>query len=127
MKHPIEEEVRDALDARRHAEFTPGFENRVLDRWKRERLQSPSTMSYIESRALRLVPLALAASLVLAVYSARRHDGPSPTGRSLVARALGWQQSMKADSIVSGTTASYEVMYAALYELPQLNSAGGSR
>lgn len=127
MSEPLEKEVRDALDQRRQMQFAAGFEDRVVARWKHEQRPTPSTLAHIERRAWRFVPAALAASLVLALYTARRTDGMSSAGGSIVARALGWPQSPAGSNAAPNTAAPYEVMYAALYELPQLNTAGGAR
>ena len=116
----VDAEVKQALSSLRQHNFAPGFEERALGRWNRERSVSTNTFTFIERRAWQLLPLAVAASLVLAVYSARQHTSPNA---SLVARALGWRE---AASVASATVTSdtYESVYSTLYGLPLVNSSG---
>lgn len=124
MKEPLEDqlegEIRSALKERQHSSFAPGFEDRVARRFLAERLQTVSIASFIERRALRIVSVALAASLLLAVYSAERHASGSPGDTSFVARALGWSASAPASSVIT----EYESLYASLYGLPQVDDGG---
>ena len=116
-------EVKDALAALRQDHFAPGFEDRTLARWTRERA-GPSTVTFIERGALQMLPLAIAASLLLAVYSVRLHTTPNV---SLIARTFGWNS---ATTVATNNTASadtYESVYTSLYGLPLVNSASGAR
>ena len=116
----VDAEVKEALSALRQDYFAPGFEDRAMARWNRERAGTSSTFAYIERRAWQLVPLAVAASLLLAVYSARENTS---SNASLVARALGWGEPVSVAS--AGTThETYESVYSTLYGLPLVNSTG---
>lgn len=124
MKEPNEDqlgnEIRNALKERQRASFAPGFEDRVAERFRAERLQSVSIASVIERRASRIVSVALAASLLLAVYSAGRRSNSSNGDTSFVARVFGWP----AEVSTSAGVAEYESLYASLYGLPQLDGSG---
>ncbi|GEM_PF-2109540 len=126
MSEPLEKEVRAALEQLRDTQFADGFEARAVARWQRELGGRPTTMAQIERRARQFVPVALAASLLLALYTAYGDDRASATNLSIVARALGWQRvEPSIDRAIDA--AGYESLYATLYELPQLNTDGGAR
>lgn len=89
----LETRVRTAMHSSRQHNFAPGFEERALQRWRHERITAaaPTTLSLIEYRARRLLPLAVAASLILAVYSVRSGGDGSFTHSDIITRALGWK------------------------------------
>ena len=116
----VDAEVRQALSSLRQHDFAPGFEERALARWNRERSVSTNTFAFIERRAWQLLPLAIAASLVMAMYSAHQNTSPNA---SLVARALGWSEAVSVAS-ATPTFETYESVYSTLYGLPLVNSSG---
>ncbi|MEO7998847.1 MAG: hypothetical protein ABI852_15460 [Gemmatimonadaceae bacterium] len=122
----LEAEVKSALSAIRQDHFADGFEDRALARWNRERVVEPGMFTFIERRALQFLPLAIAASLFLAVYSARHNSSANNTGSSFISRTLGWS-SVGAGESANSTADTYESVYATLYGLPELNSTEGAR
>ncbi|MEP6765071.1 MAG: hypothetical protein ABJB66_12200 [Gemmatimonadaceae bacterium] len=119
-KRSVEQQIRDGLNASRQDGFAAGFEERALSRWKAERaaVAWPTTLSLIEYRAQRLLPLAVAASLILAVYSARAGTDSNQQS-SIVARALGWS--------TSGDPSRSSDLFESIYGLPQSESPVGGR
>ena len=118
----LEQQLRRALEASRQNGFAPGFEDRALARWKEERraMAAPSTISLIEYRARRLLPFAVAASLVLAVYSASAGNSANGNHRAnIVERALGWQNASE--------SADASDLFESVYGLPQSKSNTGGR
>lgn len=116
----LEQRLRDGLRASVRSGFAPGFEDRALLRWKAERtaLVSPNTISLIEYRARRLLPLAAAASLILAVYSARVGNFSIGANQgNVIARALGWSSSV--------TPSRSADLFESVYGLPQTESTIG--
>lgn len=120
----VDAEVKEALASLRQDAFAPGFEDRALARWNRERAASSSTPASIERRARQFLPLAIAASLLVAVYSANRNSTPSA---SLVARALGWPSAGSVTSNELSQRDTYEAVYSSLYGLPLVNSSQGAQ
>jgi hypothetical protein len=120
----VDADVKRALAALRRDNFAPGFEDRAVARWKRERFPSPNTFTFIERRAWQLLPLAIAASLMLAVYSATQNTTPNV---SLIARTLGWQTATTVASSNAPSSGTYESVYSTLYGLPLVNASSGVR
>ncbi|MEP6834113.1 MAG: hypothetical protein ABJB74_11995 [Gemmatimonas sp.] len=118
----VDAEVKQALASMRRDHFTAGFEDRALARWNRERALSLNTFSVIERLAWRLLPLAVAASLLMAVYSAQHNSAPTA---SLLARSLGWQSAVWVASVKNSHAETYESVYSTLYGLPLVNSSSG--
>ena len=120
----VDAEVKQVLLVLRQDNFTDGFEDRALERWNRERTASSNTLAFIERRAWQLLPLAIAASLILAVYSARHNATPNA---SLIARTLGWKSATTVASNNAAASDTYESVYTSLYGLPLVNSSSGAR
>jgi len=120
----VDAEVKQVLTSLRRDNFAPGFEDRALARWNRERTVSFNTFTFIERRAWQLLPLAIAASLVLAVYSALSNTTPNA---SFLARTLGWESATTVVSDNGAPLDTYESVYAKLYGLSLVNSSSGAR
>lgn len=92
--------VREAVRRSARARFADGFADRALARWSAEprpeergsggRMSSDArgVLPLVERVAKRVVPLAIAASLVLALYSAS--DATAGARSPLVNRLFGW-------------------------------------
>ena len=91
----LEQRVRSAMAESQQHGFSAGFEERALARWRAERAvdSEPTMFALIEHRARRVLPFAIAASLLLAVYSAKSARGTSTTTSiNVIERALGWKE-----------------------------------
>lgn len=122
----LEAEIRAAFQDVRATSFADGFEDRAWARWNRERASGPGMFEFIERRAMQLLPLAIAASMILAVYSSRHNRTVLNADAPFVVRMLGWNE-RSATAANANELPTYESVYASLYGLPELNSSSGAR
>lgn len=84
----IESLAREAVRGVSRNAFAVGFESRAWVRWSSER-SGANLVSLVERSARRLIPFALAASLLLALYSTKPTTQVADN-RTIIERMLGW-------------------------------------
>ena len=89
MTETREQMVREVLESVTAQSFAPGFADRAAARWRADRASTFAPI--VERQFRRLVPLAIAASLLFAFVSVRARD--SSSGQSVAQAVLGWRPS----------------------------------
>ena len=112
----IEQLTREALGATSSRAFDDGFATRAWSRWNATRMDG-NVIALMERSAQRLVPLAVAASLLVALYSAAPGAIASARPQSFVERMLGWGE----------PEATLQYASASIYDVYGLTSSLGNQ
>jgi hypothetical protein len=119
------EVVRAALREQRRDTFAPGFADRTMARWRQELASGRASAEAAWNRAIsqwfgRLVPLATAAALLLAVYNVRHRTA----GQTVLGALFGPSATAVASTPVASGSANTMMPLDELYGLSAFGSAG---
>lgn len=90
-------DVIAALAAERRDRFADGFADRAVERWRSSRNRERDLVSVMGRQARRLLPLAAAATMLLALNNLRHRT----SGQSAIAALFGMTTPAPAQTIVS--------------------------
>lgn len=95
---PIWTAVRHELEAQRRSGFAPGFDDRAVARWRRDR--EPAAVDFVVRLGRRVLFAGAAAAVVLATYALR--GGGRLDGQSAIEALLGLTP-VTVDAVYLGT------------------------
>jgi len=124
--------LREVLAEGRRDRFGPGFADRAAERWRTSRAQGPPLGRAVARQFGRLVPVAAAAALLLAVHNVRLRERSA--GQSVVEALFGLPPAAHANAVRATGAATAAAAAAApastitldqLYGLDSVAPSGG--